>query len=323
MFKFIFYFVLIIILLFVAGFGFSNFKAKRDFVAHLNKYHHNKYDILTFKRNFNAANMNPNLYWVELVLKENRDIVINFEWNAKSKDLHFSFHSSRDRGIEALTRYQKQAIVLQRELHELLRADVYNLDVNVYNHTIDISLKAEPTLKDFQYFSDKICSLLVGYPETWMQEAHVNFKLIAEIKGFYELIVKPRTIDDSSDSFIYRHNAIITNNYGSEKAERIDAIVQKEFSKTDSPAYLHNIWVHQSQLDSFYIAFEKHEHLKESEGNVNLTKGVGMGLVKMNYPKLELETYTHYDYKTTPRDGIYMYLISQLPEDYQYLIADS
>ena len=73
-------------------------------------------------------------------------------------------------------------------------------------------------------------------------------------------------------------------------------------------------------LNSFYIAFEKHEPLKEAEGNRHITEAVGVYMVKMNYPNLDMKTLKYYDYKTTPRDGIFYSLMDQLPEDYQFLI---
>ena len=323
MYKFIFYSIIIGTLLLFVGCGVSNTKAKKGFVEYLKKHHNNKYKILTFKSNFNAANMDPNLYWVELALKENSNVVINFEWNAKIKALQTPYHYNKGRSIEALTRYQKQEIVLKKEIHKVLDKDVLNMDVNVFNYTISISLNAEPGFKEFEYFSNKICNVLNKYPDTWTSEAHVDFKIKTERKGFYEMIIKPSTYDDSNESFRYKPNAIVTNNYGSEKAENIDRIIQEEFSRPNSPVFLSNIWVHQKDLNSFYIAFENHQPLKRIEGNKSLTEGVGMYLVKMNYPKLEKQTLTYYDYKTIERDGIYLFLIDQLPKDYQYLIKDS
>ena len=323
MFKFIVCVVVVVILLFVLSFKLSDVKAKRDFVAHLHEFHDDKYEILTFKRNFNAANMNPHLYRVELELKENTEIIIAFEWDAKNKNLHFPYHTSNDRSIESLTRYQEEVIVLEKQLHELLQDDVLNIEVDVFNHTLDLSLEAEPTLADFEYFSSKVCGLVTKYPEAWSLDGHINFKLKGERKGFYELIVKPYIIDDIGDSFRYKHNAIITNNYGSAKADYIDQILQKEFSKPGAPIYLNNIWVHQKYLNTFYIAFEKHEPRKDATENNPLTEGVGMGLVKMTYPDLVLETYRYFDYKTIAEENTQLYLSKQLPEDYQYLIVES
>ena len=48
-----------------------------------------------------------------------------------------------------------------------------------------------------------------------------------------------------------------------------------------------------------------------------------MGLVKMTYPDLALDTYKYYDYKTISEDNTYLYLIKQLPEEYQYLEVES
>ncbi|AUC85319.1 hypothetical protein CW731_08460 [Polaribacter sp. ALD11] len=302
------------------GCGVSNAKAKKGFVTYLKMHHNNKYKILTFKRNFNAANMNPNLFWVELELKSNPDIVINFEWNAEHKALYVPYQYSENRSIEALTHYQEQEIVLREALYEALDTDVLSMDVNVFNLTISIHLETEPTFNDFQYFSKKISAILDDYPDTWTREARVDFKIKKEKKGFYELIVKPTTYNDCDESFRYKPNAIVANNYGSEKAENIDRIVQQKFSKPDAPVFLSNIWVNQKDLNSFYIAFEKHEPLKRPEGNRNLTEGVGMYLIEMNYPNLALKTLTYYNYKTTSRDGIFLFLIDQLPEDYQYLI---
>ncbi|MDF4203262.1 hypothetical protein PXD56_09870 [Maribacter sp. SA7] len=323
MFKFFICVIVLVVLLFVVSFKLSDVKAKRDLAAHLHEYHNNKYEILTFKRNFNAANMNPNLYWVELELKENKEIIISFEWNAKNKDLHFSFHNSKDRSIESLTRYQQEVIVLEKELLALLKDDALNVDVDVFNHTLDVSLEAEPTLDDFHYFSEKICKVVTNYPDAWDLEGHVYFKIKGEKKGFYELILIPNTIDDSNDSFRYKHNAIVTNNYGSVKAEYIDQVIQKEFSKPDAPVYLNQIWVHQKCFNTFYISFTKHAPQENATENNRLTEGVGVGVVKMTYPNLELDTYTYYDYKTTSKEGINHYLISQLPEDYQFLVSES
>ncbi|MEP2278356.1 hypothetical protein, partial [Maribacter sp.] len=64
MFKFITGVIVIAVLLFVVSFKLSDVKAKKEFEAHLSQYHNNKYEILTFERNFNVTNMNPNLYWV-------------------------------------------------------------------------------------------------------------------------------------------------------------------------------------------------------------------------------------------------------------------
>lgn len=323
MYRFFFYSILSIVLLLFVGCGVSNMKAKEGFVTFLKEHHYNKYEIITFKRNFNTANMNPNLYWVELALKENSNIIINFEWNAKDKALYVPFHDTKDRSIETLTNYQKQEILLREELYEVLDNDVLSMDVNVFNHAISISLDSEPTFKKFQYFSDKICSVLDKYPDTWTREAHVDFKVKRERKGFYELIVKPSTFNDSNGSYRYKQHAIVANNYGSVKAENIGHFISKEFTKPNSPVYLKNIWVNQKDLNSFYIAFEKHESQEKIEGDRYLTKGVGMYLVKMNYPNLERKTLTYYDYKTISRDGIFLYLIDQLPKDYQYLLEDS
>ena len=322
MYKIILYSVFIGILFLFVGCGVSNTNAKKGFVTYLREHHNNKYEILTFKRNFNTANMNPNLYRVELALKENSKIVINFEWNAKDKSVYLPFHDSEDRSIEALTDYQKQEIVLREELYEVLDNDVFSMDVNVFNHSISIGLESEPTFNKFQYFSNKIGSVLDKYPNTWTREAHVDFKIERESKGFYELIVKPSIFNDSIESFRYKQNAIVANNYGSEKAATIDYVIRKEFSKPNSPVFLSNIWVNQKDLNSFYIAFEKHEPRKIQERDQSLTEVVGMYLIEMNYPNLEKKTLTYYDYKTTDRDGIYLYLIKQLPQDYQYLIAD-
>ncbi|MDN3664670.1 hypothetical protein ACFFU1_00405 [Algibacter miyuki] len=283
-------------------------------------HHKDKYEVLTFKRDFNTASMNPDLFWVELKLIENPDIIINFDWNAKNNALYISSHNRQDLSIESLTRYQQQEIVLRKEIHETLDNDVLDMEVNVFNHTISITLEKEPTQKDFETFSRKIDYVLQDYPDTWTQEAHVDFKLKDEKKGFYELIVKPNTYNDSKLTFRYYPNAIVANNSGSKKAEHIDHVIQQEFSKPESPIYLKHIWVNQSKLNSFYIAFENHEPLKRPEKNKHLTEAVGVYMVEMNYPNLDMKTLTYYDYKTTPRDGIFLYLIDQLPEDYQYLI---
>ncbi|WP_299799390.1 hypothetical protein [uncultured Maribacter sp.] len=323
MFKFIICVIVLVILLFVLSFKLSDVKAKRDFVSHLHEFHYDKYEILTFKRNFNTANMNPHLYRVELELKENINIVITFEWDAKNKDVHFPYHTNNDRGIESLTRYQQQAIILEKELHELLQDDVLSIDIDVFNHTLELGLEAEPTLQDFQYFSNKICGLLKQYPDTWNLDGHINFSVNDENKGFYELILKPNTNDDNDHSFNYKHNAILVNNYGSAKAAHIVQVVEKEFSKPESPVYLSHIWVHQKCLNTFFIAFEKHEPRKDPFENNQLTEGVGMGLVKMTYPDLALDTYKYYDYKTISEENTYLYLIKQLPEEYQYLEVES
>ncbi|MCL7764083.1 hypothetical protein MPF19_11695 [Polaribacter sp. Z014] len=320
--KIILYSVLIGILFLFVGCGVSNTNAKKGFVKYLKEHHNNKYEILTFKRNFNAANMNPNLYWVELMLKENSKIVINFEWNAKDKALYVPFNYTEDRSIEALTNYQKQEIVLREELYNVLDKDVLSMDVNVFNHAISIDLGTEPTFDKFQYFSNKICTVLDKYPNTWTREAHVEFKIKREEKGFYELIVKPTMFNDSTELYRYKQNAIVANNYGSVKAENIDYIIRKEFSKPKSPIFLSNIWVNQKDLNSFYIAFEKHEPRKIQERNKYLTEGVGMYLIEMSYPNLKKKTLTYFDYKTTDRDDIFLFLSTQLPQDYQYLIAD-
>ena len=320
--KIILYSVLIGILFLFVGCGVSNTNAKKGFVAYLKEHHNNKYEILTFERNFNAANMDPNLYWVELALKENLKVVINFEWDAKDKALCVSSHDTEDRSIKALTEYQKQEIVLREELYEVLDEDVLSVDVNVFNHSISISLKSEPTFNKFHYFSNKIGNVLDKYPNTWTREAHVDFKIEREEKGFYELIVKPTAYDDSTELYRYKQNAIVANNYGSVKAENIDYIIRKEFSKPNSPVFLSNIWVNQKDLNSFYIAFEKHEPRKRLEKNQSLTEVVGMYLVEMNYPNLKKKNLTYYDYKTTDKDDIFLYLFTQLPQDYQYLIAD-
>ncbi|WP_036154037.1 hypothetical protein [Maribacter forsetii] len=184
MYKYFFCTIVIVVLLIFVSSKLSNVKAKRDFVAHLHEFHNGKYEILTFKRNFNTANMNPYLYRVELELKENTEIIIAFEWDAKNKNLYFPYHASNDRGIESLTRYQKEVIVLEKELHELLQDDVLYIEVDVFNHTLDLSLEAEPTLADFQYFSNKICGLVTKYPKAWSLEDHINFKLKGERKVF-------------------------------------------------------------------------------------------------------------------------------------------
>ncbi|WP_158845938.1 hypothetical protein [Algibacter sp. L1A34] len=323
MYRSIFYIILIGLFLSLASCKVSGVEAKKGLVAYLKMHHKDKYEVLTFKRNFNAASMNPDLFWVELELKENPDIVISFEWNAKNKALYISSQYSQDRSIESLTRYQEEEIVIKKELHEALDDDVLDMDVNVFNQTISISLETEPSQKDFEHFSRKIRYVLEDYPNTWTSEAHVNFKTKTEEKGFYQLIVKPNTYNDSNKSFRYYPNSIVTNNFGSKKAENIDRIIQKKFSKPDAPVFLNNIWVNQTQLNSFYIALEKYEPLKKAEGNRNITEGVGMYMVKMTYPNLEMETLAYYDYKTTPRDGISLYLIDQLPEDYKYLIEHS
>jgi len=91
MYRFFSFSILIVILLLLVGCGVSNMKAKEGFVTFLKEHHQNKYEILTFKRNFNAANMDPNVFSVALALKENLNIVINFEWNAKEKELYNPF----------------------------------------------------------------------------------------------------------------------------------------------------------------------------------------------------------------------------------------
>lgn len=86
-------------LLLLVSCGISNENAKKEFVAYLKMNHKNKYNILTFKRNFNKTSMNPNLFWVELELKKKPNIIITFEWNAKNKalqlpylDSHYQYH---------------------------------------------------------------------------------------------------------------------------------------------------------------------------------------------------------------------------------------
>lgn len=323
MYRAIFYIFLVGIFLSLVSCGVSNTKAKQVFLAYLKMHHKDKYNVLSFKRNFNAASMDPNLFWVELELIENPDIVIDFKWHAKNQAFYIASHNRQDLSIESLTRYQKEEIVLRKELHETLDSDVIDMDVNVFNHTISITLEKEPTQKDFESFSRKIRYVIEDYPNTWTREAHVDFKTKADRKGFYELIVKPNTYNDSSKSYRYYPNSIVTNNYGSKKAEHIDSIVKQEFAKPNAPVFLNNIWVNQTQLNSFYIAVEKHEPLKTPEANRNITEGVGMYLVKMTYPNLEKETVAYFDYKTTEREGIVLYLNDQLPEDYQFLIEHS
>lgn len=323
MYRPVFFIILVSFLLLFVGCGISNSKAKKDFAAYLKSHHKDKYDILTFKRNFNAASMNPNLFWVELMLKENPDIIINFQWNAKNKALYITSAYRQDLSIASLTHYQEQEITLKKQLHDALKEHALDLNINVFNHSISISLDKEPTIKEFEFFSRKISYIIEDYPKTWTREAHVDFKIKTEEKGFYELIVKPNTFNDSNQSYRYYPNSIITNNYGSKKAEQIDNIIQQEFAQPNKPVFLRNIWVNQTHLNSFYIAVEKHEPLKIKENKNNLTEAVGMYLVKMTYPNLEKKKLTYYDYKTTPREGIHLFLIDQLPEDYQFLIEHS
>ena len=315
--------VFIAVLLLLGSCGVSNAKAKKGFNTYLNTHHHNKYDILTFKRNFNAATMNPNLYRVELSLKENPEIIINFEWDAENKDVYVREFYEDEGGIEALTHYQKQEIILREEMHQLLDSDVVAMDVNVFNHEISITLDKEPNFDDFQFFSNKICSVLDKYPKTWTREAHVDFKLSTEQKGFYELIVKPNNYDDSRESYRYHPNSIVINNYGSRKAENIDRLVQQQLSKVNAPVFLNRIWVHQSDLSSMYLAIERHKPREGVQNPNNLTEGAGMYLVKIDYDNLDMKIMSYYDYKTISRDNIFLDLMEQLPEDYKYLIEHS
>lgn len=323
MYRFIVSLIFIAVLLLLGSCGVSNANAKKGFDTYLNTHHHNKYDILTFKRNFNTATMNSNLYWVELSLKENPEIVINFRWDAKNNDVYVPDFYEEDRSIEALTQYQKEEILLREEMYQVLDDDVVAMEVNVFNHEINITLDKDPSFDDFQFFSNKICSVLDKYPNTWTREAHVDFRLKAERKGFYELIVKPNNYDDSRESYRYHPNSIIINNYGSTKADAIDQMVQQEFSKPNAPVFLNRIWVHQSDLSSMYLAIEKHKPREGVQNPNNLTEGAGMFLVKMDYDDLDLKIMSYYDYKTISRDNIFLDLMEQLPDDYKYLIEDS
>ncbi|AWH74657.1 hypothetical protein DCS32_10965 [Dokdonia sp. Dokd-P16] len=323
MYRFIVSLIFIAVLLLLGSCGVSNANAKKGFDTYLNTRHPNKYDILTFKRNFNTATMNPNLYWVELSLKENPEIVINFRWDAENNDVYVPDFYEEDRGIEALTHYQQQEIVLREEIHQVLEDEVVAMEVNVFNHTISITLDKDPTFDDFQFFSRKICSVVDKYPDTWTSEARVDFRLKGERKGFYELIVKPNNYDDSRESYRYHPNAIIINNYGSTKADAIDHVVQGKFSKPNAPVYLNRIWVHQADLSSMYLAIEKHKPRQDPYNKKMLTEGAGMYLVKMDYNNLDMKIMSYYDYKTISRDNIFLDLMEQLPEDYKYLIEDS
>ena len=323
MYRFIFLIIIIAILILLTSCGISNTKAKKGFLTYLSSHHYNKYEVITFKSNFNTANMNPNLFWVELALKENTDIVINFEWNAKTKTVHIPGFSDKQRDINSLTNYQEEEIVLRKEIHEVLDNDVVDMDVNVFNHAISITLETEPTLNDFKYFSNKICSIVENYPETWTGEAHIDFKLKTEQKGFYELVAIPNTYNDTDTTYKYRPDAIISNNYGSQKAEFIDHAIQQEYANSDVPVFLNRIWINQSDLNQFLIAFEKHELLNKAGENNHLTEGVGMYVVEMNYPLINKETLTYIDYETVARDDMIPFLLDSLPEDYLYLIQHS
>ncbi|MEO9953665.1 hypothetical protein [Nonlabens sp.] len=323
MYRFFVFCILFAILLLFTSCGVSNVNARKGFVAFLDTHHNNKYDIITFKSHFNAANMNPNIYWVELALKENPEIVINFEWDAKNKELYVPNYSNKPDSITALTDYLLQEVVLRKKLHEVLDKDVLDMDVNVFNHTISITLADDPSLEDLKYFSNKICRVIDNYPDTWTSEAHVDFKLKTEVKGFYELIVKPNTYDDNKESYRYYPNAVVINNYGSVKAQRIDTLIQKEFSNASSPIYLKDIWVNQKNLKSLIIAFEKHEPFKDKNEKSHLTEGVGMYQIQMYYPNLLMESLTYIDYNTIDREAMRSHLIDQLPLDYTYLIEHS
>ncbi|MBD0777431.1 hypothetical protein HPE56_06475 [Maribacter sp. ANRC-HE7] len=82
--------VLIGFFLSLVGCGVSQDEAKKDLKEYLKIHHENEYEILTFKRNFNTANMNPDLFWVEIGLVENPKVIISFEWDAKDKALYIS-----------------------------------------------------------------------------------------------------------------------------------------------------------------------------------------------------------------------------------------
>lgn len=323
MYRFFVFVILLVILLLFVSCGVSNVNARKGFVAFLNTHHNNKYEIITFKSHFNTANMNPNIYWVELALKENPEIVINFEWDAKNKELYVPNYSNKQNSITALTDYQLQAIVLRRKLHEVLHKDVLYMDVSVFNHTISITTASDPTLEDLKYFSTKICSVLDNYPDTWTSEAHVDFKLITEVKGFYELIVKPNTYDDTNDSYKYYPDAVVINNYGSEKAQRIDNLIQEEFATASSSIYLKAIWVDQKNLKLLIISFEKHVPLKNKNEKSHLTEGVGRYQIHMHYPNLVMESLTYTDYNTIDREHMNSYFLDQLPEDFTFLIEHS
>tara|TARA_R110002167_G_scaffold308249_1_gene513038 strand:- start:122 stop:379 length:258 start_codon:yes stop_codon:yes gene_type:complete len=82
--------VLIVFFLSLVGCEVSQNEAKKDLKEYLRIHHGNEYKILTFKRNFNTVNMNPDLFWVEIGLVENPKVTISFEWDAKKKALYIS-----------------------------------------------------------------------------------------------------------------------------------------------------------------------------------------------------------------------------------------
>ncbi|MEP2281278.1 hypothetical protein, partial [Maribacter sp.] len=159
-----------------------------------------------------------------LELKENKKIVISFEWNAKNKDLHFSFHASNDRSIESLTRYKQETIVLERELLQMLKDDALSLCTDVFNHTLDVSSEAESTMTGFQHFSENRYEVVTNYPDVRDLDGHVQFQVKGKRKDCYKLTLKSET----TDSFRYRHNVIIRNNNGSVKSDKDYITTSKE-----------------------------------------------------------------------------------------------
>ncbi len=309
--------VALLCLCFFSACSFSSRKAKNGFVQYLENLHANRYDVVFFRRNFNEANMNPHLFRVELKLRDVADVYISFEWDSKLKKILKPYFEEGDYSIETLTAEAQSRVSLREHLKSSLEGRVEQLTIDDFNQKLALQLKEKPSLDLLYEYGEIIKKTVEEYPLAWSREVRVDFKTAQDSIGFYQLIVKPDTFDDSQDEYRYKQNGILIHNSGSVTVDRIEKALVKQLNKKNMQLFLQDIWVDQHNLDHYYVSLQLRKEVPGKATDYFSLIPVGQYFVSVDAPSFTVKTKKFFDFKKIDRSEINVVLDTYLPEKYR------
>ncbi|MCQ0111967.1 hypothetical protein SAMN04487906_0728 [Zhouia amylolytica] len=293
--------------------GISNEQAKQGLVKFLQENHQGKYQIKTFKKQVKEISLEPDMFWVELELKENSNVIISFQWDANRKALYLPKGKHEVASIDSIARKKLSRERMVSDLKKSLGSNALNISID--RSYINLRLDREPEIDFIDSLSIQIKNVLEQYPQEWNTEARVNISTSKNETGFLQLIVKPKHYDDSNLKEQFKPNAVLVNAFGSEKATDVTQKIFKTLEKRTRSRQMLKMWINQQNLNDLYVAVEVEK--QNPRAPKNLPTSYGVYLAKWNAKDFKVDKLRFFNYASISKRGIVQFLEGRLPEAYQ------
>ncbi|UNY97709.1 hypothetical protein MQE36_11505 [Zhouia spongiae] len=306
-------FAIIAICLVLFSCGISQEQAKEGLANFLQQKHQGKYHIKTFKKESEQLRMRADMFWVELELVENPKVIISFQWDAKKEELYTPNGKKQVSSVARIAERKLSEEKIIADLKTVLGNDVAGVGID--RTFINLQFGQEPGRDMIDSLSGKIRKVLEKYPGSWITEARVNICTPKDKSGFLQLIVKPKSFDETQLKERFKPNAILVNAFGSERASDVTKQIYKALEERTRSRQVLKMWVNQQNFDDLYVAVEvEKQHPRASK---NLPAAYGVYLAKWNFRDFKVDKLRFFNYASVSKQDIVQFLEGKLPESYQ------